>query len=61
MKTQNKNCMMPVDEIGYKKKYLERKIQESEAEYEIKTYNQSLQVPDAPDVDEEGSVRNVSS
>jgi hypothetical protein len=52
---------VPVDEMGYKKKYIARKIQENEAEREIKTYHQSIQVPDAQDVDEERSVRNVSS
>jgi len=52
---------VPVDELGYKKKYLARKIQEDEAEHEIKTYRRSSEMPDAQNVDEERSVRNVSS
>lgn len=56
---------MPVDEMGYKKKYITRKIQESEAEHEIKNYKGRVAPPpevrDAPDVDEERSVRNLSS
>lgn len=61
MKTQKKNCWMPVDEIGYKKKFLTRIIEEKEAESEIKSYNnRSSEMPHAQDVDEEGSVRNLS-
>ncbi len=56
---------MPVDEMGYKKKYIARKIQESEADNEIKNYKGRVaptsEVRDAQDVDEEGSVRNLSS
>jgi hypothetical protein len=65
LKTQNKSYTVPVDEMGYKKKYIARKIQESEADNEIKNYKGRVapasEVRDAPDVDEEGSVRNLSS
>ena len=61
MKNSNKNCTLPVDEIGYKKKYLARKIQENEAEHEIKTYHRSEDLQSPSDVDEEGSVRNVQT
>lgn len=61
MKNTNKNCMLPVDEIGYKKKYLQRLIQENEAEQEIKAYSRPSDMSNAQDVDEERSVRNVSS
>jgi hypothetical protein len=65
MKTTNKSYTIPVDEMGYKKKYITRKIQESEAEHEIKNYKGRVAPPpevrDAPDVDEERSVRNLSS
>ena len=63
MKTQNKSCTVPVDEMGYKKKYLARKIQESEADDEIKDYKGRVasapEVPSSQYVDEEGSVRNL--
>ena len=56
---------MPVDEMGYKKKYLARKIQENEADNEIKDYKGRMalasEVRDASNVDEEGSMRNLSS
>ncbi len=65
MKTQNKSYTVPVDEMGYKKKYIARKIQENEAELEIENYKRRMastsEVRDASDVDEEGSVRNLSS
>ena len=64
MKTTNKSCTVPVDEMGYKKKYLARKIQENEADNEIKDYKgrvaSATEVRDASNVDEEGSVRNLS-
>jgi hypothetical protein len=51
--------------MGYKKKYITRKIQESEADTEIKNYKGRVASPpemrDASDVDEERAVRNVSS
>lgn len=65
MKTQKKNSWMPVDEIGYKKKFLTRIIEEKEAESEIKRFcgnreASSGEMSHAQDVDEEGSVRNLS-
>ena len=59
MKKQNKNSTLSLDEIGYKKAFLARKIQENEADNEIKTYQRSPEVPHAQYVDEEGSVRNL--
>ena len=57
---------MPLDERGYKKSYLTRKEQEKEANAEIRQfYGQgaasSGQMPHAQNVDEEGTMRNVSS
>ena len=65
MKKQNKNSTLSLDEIGYKKAFLARKIQENEADNEIKDYKgrvaSTAEVRDASNVDEEGSVRNLSS
>lgn len=36
MKNKNKNCFEPVVEQGYKKAYLMRRIEEAEAEEEMK-------------------------
>jgi len=54
------------DKPSQKKSYLERKAQEEDAKREITTYQRgqgeaSLPMPDAPNVDEEGSVRDLSS
>ena len=65
MKKQNKNSTLSLDEIGYKKAFLARKIQENEADNEIKDYKGRVasapEVPSSQYVDEEGSVRNLSS
>lgn len=38
MKKTTKDCTEPVDKTHYKKKYLVRKLEEHEAEQEIKEY-----------------------
>lgn len=49
-----------IENQHYKKKYLERKLQEKEAENEIRNYShallQSIPLPEAPNVDEEGKL-----
>ena len=55
-----------MDEVGFKKSYLTRKAEEIEANAEIRRFCGSREttpweVPDAQDVDEEGTMRNVSS
>lgn len=53
------------DKPSTKKGYLERKAQEEDAKREIKNYQgrvaPATEVPEAPNVDEEGSMRNLSS
>ena len=49
----------PVERQHYKKNYLERKLQEKDAENEIRNYSyttESASLPEAPDVDEEGKL-----
>lgn len=40
MKNKSKNCFEPVVEQGYKKAYLMRRIQEEEAEQEMKYFDE---------------------
>jgi len=53
------------DKPSQKKSYLERKAQEEDAKREIVSYHRNEEtsppLPDSPDVDEEGSVRDLSS
>jgi hypothetical protein len=49
----------PIERQHYKKNYLERKLQEKDAENEIRNYSytpESSSLPEAPDVDEEGKL-----
>lgn len=62
MKTQKKNTWVPLDERGYKKSYLTRLVEEDESNNEIKTYClRSTEMPSPQHVDEEGSMRDLSS
>jgi len=55
MKKSTHNHYESVEKQHYKKKYLERKLDERAAEREIRTYSYipTSEVPEAPDVDEE--------
>jgi len=66
MKYNNKNLAVHPDEQGYKKKYITRKIEEKEADTEIRRFHGEGEAPpremcDAQNVDEERSVRNVQA
>jgi len=65
LKTTKKNSWLPADELGYKKKFLTRIIEEKEAESEIKRFYgtgeaTSGEMSHAQDVDAERSMRNLS-
>ncbi|CAB4132855.1 hypothetical protein UFOVP249_51 [uncultured Caudovirales phage] len=59
MKTSSHIPTEPVERQHFKKSYLERKLQEKEAENEIRNYTYSAEsetLPKAPDVDEAGKL-----
>lgn len=48
MKKENHNPLEPVDKQQYKKRYLVRKLEEQEAEEEIKNYHEEEEEPHDP-------------
>lgn len=49
MKNTNHNCTEPFDKQAYKKKYLLRKLEEADAEQEIKDFNYEEEDEHRPD------------
>lgn len=66
MKNNNKNLYEPPAEQHYKKRYLARKLEEKEADTEIREFHDSRTTPsstlyEAQDMEEEGGLRGMSS
>ena len=66
MKTKKKDLWAPADEVGFKKRFLTRIIEEKEADDEINKFctersAASSQMPSPQGLDAERTVRNVSS
>ena len=61
MKNSNHNLFEAVEKQHYKKKYLERKLDERTADEEIRTftYRSTGEVSETPSLDEEGHLRTV--
>ena len=58
MKTQDKNPLEQEQKRHYKKRYLLRKLEEQEAEQEIKKYEDQQPASDPPRQDGDGSFRS---
>ena len=54
MKKSTHNQSEPPEKQHFKKSYLQRKLEEKEADDEIKAYERSKEMSETPDVDEKG-------